>query len=309
MKYEYNNKFSSINRYLPVAYYVHDGKSAWQQEPDSNGNPIFVNPHIHAELELLLFCRGDGYMQIGNPGETLRFAQGDLVIVNPYEVHMGAYLAGLEEQRHLCVDFAAELLEHPAAPMTRRMADDLLNRRVRCENHIPVGDPLYPDLREAFLGLLRAVTPGRQNDLRFLSSLFRFFDLLHEDNRIHTVRQSPVRDANQTFVRAALEYIGEHFSEPVSTRDIAGTLGYSREHFCRLFKSCFSVPFTDYLLQFRVEKARLLLGECSSSKTAALCGFSSQSSFARVFREAIGCSPSEYRKKLAQTGLPEESGY
>ena len=79
-------------------------------------------------------------------------------------------------------------------------------------------------------------------------------------------------------------------------KDIAKAMTYSKEHFCRLFKSHFKVPFTTYLTQFRIEKAKMMLLQESSTKVAEQCGFSSQSNFAKAFKDHVGVTPSKYRK-------------
>ncbi len=299
MKYRYEDSFSKSYRTLPAAYYVHHATREWYPFRDSAGNYLFTNAHNHAEMELLLFTQGNGYVKVGIPGKTLRFEPGDLMIINPFEVHTGAYWKDAEQQKHLCIDFSVLLLEHPLAVIVQRLSNDLLSQGVRCENLISGSDPLYAELRSAFLGMLDAITPAKQNDFRFLSETYRFFDLLHEGNRIHRTDQSPAKNSDTLFVKTALQYINDHYTETISTRDIAGALVYSKEHFCRLFKTCFSVSFTEYLTQYRIEKAKLMLSDHSSSEVAELCGFSSQSNFSRVFRESVGISPSEYKKFLS----------
>lgn len=299
MKYKYEDSFSKSYRTLPAAHYAHHAVKDKYPLRDPEGNYQFTNAHNHAEMELLLFTEGSGYVRIGIPGKALRFEPGDLLIINPFEMHSGAYFKDAEQQKHLCIDFSVLLLEHPLAVIAQRLSEDLFSQNVRCESLISVNDPLYRELRSAFLGMLDAITPAKQNDFRFLWEVYRFFDLLHGGHRIHRVEQSPAKNSDTQFAKTVLQYINDHYTETISTRDIAGALVYSKEHFCRLFKTCFSVSFTDYLTQYRIEKAKLMLFDHSSSEVAELCGFSSQSNFSRVFRESVGISPSEYKKFLS----------
>jgi AraC-like DNA-binding protein len=56
----------------------------------------------------------------------------------------------------------------------------------------------------------------------------------------------------------------------------------------------------EYLLRYRIEKARGLL--CSTGQSikevSRDCGFRSESYFSKVFRERVGTSPREYRRRL-----------
>ncbi len=298
MKYRYEDSFSKNYQNLPAAFYVHHAIGNQETLPDEDGNYTFIRPHNHAEMEILLIERGRGYCKIGSDERTVEFQDGDLLILNPFEVHSGAYFGKLREHRHTCIDFSVSLLEHPLAITSQKIAGELLAQSVRCENLIRPDDLCYDQLRKCYDEMFASLSQKRQNDLKFLAELYRFFDILHDASLIRRVEQSPTRQSDATFVKSVLEYINKHFTENISTRDIASALVYSKEHFCRLFKTYFSISFTDYLSQYRIEKAKLLLGKYSSSEVAEKCGFSSQSNFSRVFKEAVGISPTEYRKFL-----------
>lgn len=297
MKYQYEDSFSQNYRNIPAAYHIHH---AFGTGPmlDKEGNHVYTQPHNHAEFEVLLFIKGSGFAKLGVDEKIVPTEEGDIVIFNPFEVHTGAYWAGSGEQHHLVLDFSISLLELPLATITQKLSNDLLSQAVRSETVISPKDPIYSDLRDAFMQMFNAISVEKQNELLFLSGMFRFFDLLHDANRIHRTNQSPVKNNDTSFVKDVLEYINRHFTENISTRDVAGALVYSKEHFCRLFKANFSVSFTDYLTQYRIEKAKILLATHSSSEVAELCGFSSQSNFSRVFKESVGTSPTEYRRFL-----------
>ena len=298
MKYRYEDSFSKNYQNLPAAFYIHHEIGHSDALPNEDGSLPFIRPHNHAEMEVLLIEKGRGYCKIGSDDRTIEFKEGDLLILNPFEVHSGAYFADLPEYKHSCIDFSVSLLDHPLAITSQKISNELLAQSVRSEALIRPGDACYGELKACYTEMLDSLAQKRQNDLKFLAELYRFFNILHDASLIHRVEQSPMRQNDATFVRSVLEYINKHFTENISTRDIASELVYSKEHFCRLFKTYFSISFTDYLSQYRIEKAKLLLGKYSSSEVAEKCGFSSQSNFSRVFKEAVGISPTEYRKFL-----------
>ncbi len=298
MKYRYEDSFSKSYQNLPAAYYVHHVIGTQETVTDEEGNYTFIRPHNHAEMEILLIEQGCGYCKIGSDERMVEFQEGDLLILNPFEVHSGAYLGNSFTHRHTCIDFSVSLLEHPLAITSQKIAGELLAQTVRCENIIRPDDFCYDELKKCYDQMFVSLSQKRQNDLKFLAELYRFFDILHDTSLIRRVEQTPMRQNDATFVKSVLDYINRHFTENISTRDIASALVYSKEHFCRLFKTYFSISFTDYLSQYRIEKAKLLLGKYSSSEVAEKCGFSSQSNFSRVFKEAVGISPTEYRKFL-----------
>ncbi len=92
-------------------------------------------------------------------------------------------------------------------------------------------------------------------------------------------------------------YILEHYTEELSMQDVAKAVNYSDAYFCKLFKQCFKVNFSTYLNEFRVAKAREMLGSTRLSvrEVSRACGYSDANYFARVFKRITGKTPSEFR--------------
>ncbi len=97
----------------------------------------------------------------------------------------------------------------------------------------------------------------------------------------------------------SLRYVDEHFTEKLSLEDMSARTGFSKFHFSRLFKKYTGYNFSDYLCARRVNEARMLLlvPETSVTDVAISSGFSSISTFNRVFKQQTGLSPSEYRQR------------
>lgn len=297
MESRYDDSFSKRYQGIPVAYYLHRWSGTDYPWLDSDGNCVYTNVHNHAEIELLLFESGSGINQVGADKSRIPFCEGDLFIFNPFEVHNGCYLAGTAEQRHLVIDFPASLLEHPQIAEASRLSGKLLSQAVRISNRISPGDPVYAELRAAYLQMFQAVSEDiHPDELSFFGAMYSFFAALVRGGHIHDANDSQAQTDNMAFIKEVLDFISEHYSEPISTRDISAGLRYSKEHFCRLFRAGFSTTFIEYLTQYRVEKAKRYLTDHSSMDVAQLCGFSSQSNFSRAFRESVGISPSEYKK-------------
>lgn len=93
------------------------------------------------------------------------------------------------------------------------------------------------------------------------------------------------------------DYINEHCCEDLNLDDIAAMSGFSKFYFSRLFKQFTNVSFYRYVNQKRIAKAESMLVEPQYSVTevASNCGFSSLSSFIRMFKIVKGCTPSDFR--------------
>lgn len=96
-----------------------------------------------------------------------------------------------------------------------------------------------------------------------------------------------------------LDYIDAHLSSEISLADLAELVGISQFHFGRLFKQSLGLSPYQYLLQQRVERAKVLLKQSDQSIVAIAleCGFNSHSHLGRKFRQLTGITPKAYRAK------------
>ena len=92
-------------------------------------------------------------------------------------------------------------------------------------------------------------------------------------------------------------YIDEHCTEDLTLESVADRAGFSKFHFSRLFKQFTNISFYKYLNQKRIETAEKLLvsPDLSITEVSLSSGFSSMSSFIRMFKQIKGCTPTEYR--------------
>ena len=80
--------------------------------------------------------------------------------------------------------------------------------------------------------------------------------------------------------------------------DLAGLIGYSPDHFARLFKQAFHQSPYQYVLTRRIERAKAMLRDASLSiaEIATECGFSNQGHLTTAFKHRTGMTPGAYRK-------------
>lgn len=107
----------------------------------------------------------------------------------------------------------------------------------------------------------------------------------------------------------AFEYIDAHYTEDVCLDDVAFVAGFSKFHFSRLFKQCSGQNLHEYLCFKRIKASEILLlkPELSITEIAFQSGFSSLSTFNRIFKSINNCSPTEYRN-LCTKGSPGSPG-
>lgn len=77
----------------------------------------------------------------------------------------------------------------------------------------------------------------------------------------------------------------------------------SDAHLRRVFRASYGMPPAAYLTQMRIDNAKTLLSDTNLSivKIGELSGFQDGYYFSRTFRKTVGCSPSEYRKRIMKS--------
>lgn len=110
----------------------------------------------------------------------------------------------------------------------------------------------------------------------------------------------PQKQLPQT-VETALKIIQQDFAFLYGIGDLAQRLQVSQEYLTRIFREHVGMTPGKYLVQVRVEQAKLLLqqGDHTVAFVADACGFANSNYFARVFRSIVGVTPSVYAREYA----------
>ena len=91
---------------------------------------------------------------------------------------------------------------------------------------------------------------------------------------VHAVRR-PVAARQDRSLRVAVDYIHQHYTEPLRLEPVARLAGFTPSHFSKLFIKREGMPFERYLSGLRIERARQLLSGTALhvTRVAELCGF------------------------------------
>ncbi len=106
-------------------------------------------------------------------------------------------------------------------------------------------------------------------------------------------------DTSKVKIEAVKEFLDENYDEDIYREDLAAEAGMSPDHLGKMFKQYAGVTISDYINQRRVEDAARQLQETRLKivDIAFEVGFGSLRSFNQVFRDIMGDTPSNYRKK------------
>ncbi|MBQ8684057.1 MAG: helix-turn-helix domain-containing protein [Clostridia bacterium] len=103
-----------------------------------------------------------------------------------------------------------------------------------------------------------------------------------------------------------LQYVYNNF-KTVTLEELSELFSYTPQHLCRMFKLHTGNSFGRYLLEIRLTRAKHLLinTDFTVGHIATLSGFDCIPYFHRKFKNEVGCSPNEFRHRMAER--PQES--
>ena len=97
---------------------------------------------------------------------------------------------------------------------------------------------------------------------------------------------------------AVYEYIDAHYHSDPDVNVVARKVNLTTPAFCRYFKRQTNMTFTDFLNQYRIERAKNLLMQGDNvSETCYAVGLDSLSYFNKLFKALTGENPSDFRKR------------
>jgi two-component system response regulator YesN len=99
-----------------------------------------------------------------------------------------------------------------------------------------------------------------------------------------------------TALDVAIQQIKEDFGRPLTLDLIAGELGISAARLSRFFVEGTGKGFSDFLIEYRIERAKemLLEPEASIKQVSVACGYSDPNYFSRLFKKVTGVTPSSF---------------
>lgn len=149
-------------------------------------------------------------------------------------------------------------------------------------------------LYSAIHDIIEATKLNSNKNLKIISTLYQFLYILLEEfpKQVDEIKITP-----KMYVEEALAYIQSHYQEDLSVQKIAEHLAIDRSYFHRMFKKYTKLSPQEYILNFKIEKAAVLLtttdlkiGDISRS-----VGYSNTLLFSKTFKKIKKETPTNYR--------------
>ena len=138
-----------------------------------------------------------------------------------------------------------------------------------------------------------------------------FLATLIEDNEKFNTKTMPEHTYPGTvYVKHAMEYIKHHYREKIKINELAEYIGINRSYLTNMFKKTIGCSPQEYLVEFRMEKAKNLLKNTDMpiNAVAEAVGYPDQLAFSKMFRLYTKMSPKAFRQTKEELVFENRKG-
>ena len=248
--------------------------------------------HYHPEMELVYVEADAGIRHVGTHIST--YTQSDLVLI-------GGSLPHLNFDYRLRSDYHQIVIQ---------LRCDFLGTAIGLVPEFSQVDALFRSAAYgiAFEGSTKTRVAKMMHELDGLSALDQLLQLIHifqilagSRERIILNKDLNSRDfilKDKIRMGAIYQYIDAEYHREPDVNVVAGKVNLTTPAFCRYFKRQTNMTFTEFVNQYRIERAKNLLMQGSNvSETCYAVGLDSLSYFNKLFREIAGENPSVFRRR------------
>ena len=256
-----------------------------------------VSWHWHTSCEISYVEKGT--IEYRTPDQVIRMEPGDAIFINTGILH-SSQAVGEAAAAQYSLLFHGDFLSGAYGSI---FEEKYFAPVMRCP--ALQGWLIHPDSRnhqKMISALMDAIELSGQEpegyEFSIRSSLSDFWYGLYVDTK--DLRSSaPVRSkADLERIRQMVDFIQEHYAEPLRVEEIGASAGVSARECSRCFQKNIGVSPMEHLSRVRVRKATemLLDSDMSVLEISEACGFSSSSYFSKVFLSRTGQTPRAYQK-------------
>ena len=234
------------------------------------------------DTTIVLTLSGSGILEVY--GKTFQLSAGDLFVLPPNTPHSYYTKKGRNWEFYWL-----HILDNHATNFIKKIVEN--NETVfQCQD--PAGLAAVYEKLISFKD--RFFDDCSIEESRILSDLMH--DLLSYQTK-NIYENERVKD----LLERALRFIAIHYQEDINTKDICAELFISQTHLIRLFNKHLEITPYQYLEQYRIAKAAVLLAQTplSIADIAANVGYQSSSIFISKFKKYKKLTPQQYRKTKA----------
>lgn len=248
--------------------------------------------HWHEQMEIFFLESGEVELAVGEQRRMMHPGEG--CFINAGQIHAIRAL-GQDACLYFSMVFAPGLVGGSAGSIFDARYVQPLIREGAAVTFFSAVSPMAQCFQKAF-----SACEGKSMgyEFRVRDALSEMLLLLYRETSFGAFQGS--ESLQEQHLKEMLKWIQEHLDrETMRVSDIADAAHISVRECQRVFLQVLHYTPMEYVRLRRMNRASELLSGSDQSVTAIAlsCGFSGPSYFAKLFRETVGMSPKEFRKK------------
>ncbi|MDR0983439.1 MAG: AraC family transcriptional regulator [Ruminococcus sp.] len=267
---------------IPREYIENNQSGDFYLTVDKNETEFSCGAHWHEHLEIIYMLDYSISIIIGNENRTLK--TGDIVIINPMEVHS---TMSNGDSEFLLIQIPYDFLV--------KCVPKISKLRMHCEN-------TCQDVKDILDEIVSVYYSDKWN--KVLKIQADVFDLLYilSDKYSTELNPSEIPKTEKYTERLSLilQYVNENYAKHITLDDVAGHAALATTYFAKFFKKYMGITFMEYLALFRLDKIYqdMKNTDYSISELCEKNGFTNYKLFVRLFKERFGVSPKTKLKEF-----------
>lgn len=251
-----------------------------------------ANCHYHNGYEIYYLHEGERLYFIKD--KTYHIKKGDIVLINPNEIHATINIGNSVLERSL-ISFNHDYLKNIDSFFPDISFFDCFKKENPVISTTPherlVVESILDDIHNKY-----SKQEASSDCFKFMLMEFLFKICAH--NPLTEEKKDDKIPLTYKTITSVMAYINNNYSEDLSLDSVSKAFYMSSFYLSRLFKKSVGMSFIDYVNNVRIKEAKTLLTTTNESiiNISQNVGFKSNTHFGRVFKCVEGISPLQYRK-------------
>lgn len=262
-------------------------------------NKAVTTAHWHEFIEIEFVFQGSGTHMINNLESSLE--RGSIFIVTPSDFHcLNCYPENWIKIWNVAFDISvispeiAELISSSKNVLQTKFSEELTKKV----------EEAFSNCKKAFDERKKLSPLIIKNEIEKII-LFIIKDI--EENHCYSAK--PMDENFTPILQQTINYVQMHFREKIPLFETAKALHISENYLGELFSKEMGISYNNYVNKIRLKYSKSLLkrNDLSISQICYTSGFSTASYFSKLFYNAYGELPSEYRIRKQKETLEKNN--
>lgn len=246
--------------------------------------------HYHPEIEICFTRASRGKRFVGN--QISDYEEGDLVLFGSNLPH--GFTTDMRCEQvviQMAGDFlGTTFLQKPELRSIKKLFQ-------RAQRGLAFGESVHHGSKRIIRRIMNS------EGFSQMIHLFELLNLLATTKDVHPICQEEYSlDLDATHlnrVKKVYDYIVVNYQKEVSVKEVAAQISLTESAFFKFIKKHTKKTFTEILNEFRINHASKLLmtTDMTIGEVCYECGYNNISYFNRKFKEILGSTPSEFKRK------------